>query len=76
MGLATPVDLHSVPGIISGGNWLRERRHVLSDELKKDLPSEQRSALEAELAAVEQEVAATRPKWWQWLFMHGVHPPR
>jgi hypothetical protein len=65
-----------VPGIISGSNWLRERRRVLSDELKKDLSGEQRTALEAELAAVDQQMAAARPKWWQWLFMHGVRPPR
>jgi hypothetical protein len=64
-----------VPGIIDGRAWLAERRRFLRDELAKDPDEQQRSALEAELAAVEAELEAGRPRWWRWV-LGGFRLPR
>ncbi len=52
-------------GIIAGRAWLIERRQFLHEELAKDPPEDQRSVLESELAAVDQELAAKHHRWWR-----------
>jgi len=61
-----------VPGIIDGRAWLTQRQRFLRDELAKQPDDQHRSALEAELAAVEDELGASRRRWWHWLL--GVRP--
>lgn len=63
-----------MPGIIDGGDWLANRRRFLQEELAKDPPAEQRSAIEAELATMEQELAASRRHRRRWL-LWGARPP-
>jgi len=63
-----------VPGIVDGRSWLTERSRFLKEELAKDPDSEQRTAMEAELAAVEQELALKRRHWRRWLFWGGRIP--
>ncbi len=55
-----------MPGIIDGRAWLANRRAFLQGEMAKEPPpeGEQRAAIEAELAAVDQELAAGRRHWW------------
>ncbi len=62
-----------MPGIVNGRAWLSERRRFLQEELAKDPPEEQRAVLEAELAAVSQEMAGKQHHWWRWLL--GARPP-
>jgi hypothetical protein len=62
-----------MPGIVSGSNWLSERRRFLQEELAKEPPEEQRTILESELAAIDQEIGRNRRHWWRWLF--GARPP-
>jgi hypothetical protein len=68
-----------MPGIIDGRAWLVNRRAFLQGELTKEPPpeGEQRTALETELAAVDQELAAARGHWWRRLLwgIGGVRPP-
>ena len=52
-------------GIIEGRAWLTERRQFLQEELAKDPPEDQRVILESELAAVNQELASKRHRWWR-----------
>jgi hypothetical protein len=63
-----------VPGIISGGSWLANRRRFLQEELAKDPAPEQRATIEAELAAVDRELAGSHRRWWRWLIW-GYKPP-
>src|ERR1700738_4560405 len=65
-----------MPGIISGGAWLSDRRHFLQEELAKDPPPapDQRAVLEAELAAVNQQLADRKRHWWRSL-RWGSRPP-
>jgi len=58
-----------VPGIINSRQWLKERQRVLRAELEKELPAEQRQAIEAELARLQPEADQTRRRWWRrWIF--------
>ncbi|MGH9126476.1 MAG: hypothetical protein ACRDZ8_17375 [Acidimicrobiales bacterium] len=61
-----------MPGIVNGRAWLSERRRFLQEELAKDPPEEQRAAIEAELAAVDQQIGQSGGHWWRWLF--GARP--
>ncbi|MDQ6615473.1 MAG: hypothetical protein M3083_12190 [Actinomycetota bacterium] len=63
-----------MPGIINGRSWLSTRRDALQAGLAKDPPDEQRAAIEAELAAVDRELATSRHRWWRWL-LPGSQPP-
>jgi hypothetical protein len=54
-----------VSGIIQGKAWLSERRRFLQEELAKDPPEDERSVLESELAAVDQEMASKHHRWWR-----------
>jgi hypothetical protein len=63
-----------MPGIINGRAWLQARHRFLEEELAKDPEPEQRSALEAELAAVDQELGASKHRWWR-LLLWGTRPP-
>jgi hypothetical protein len=54
-----------VSGIIEGKAWLIERRRFLQDELAKDPPEDQRDVIASELAAVDQELASKRHRWWR-----------
>ncbi|MDQ1359435.1 MAG: hypothetical protein QOJ52_619 [Acidimicrobiaceae bacterium] len=63
-----------MPGIISGRAWLQERHRFLQEELAKDPAPEHRAVLEAELAAVDQELGASKQRWWRSL-LWGTRPP-
>jgi len=65
-----------MPGIISGGAWLSNRRRFLEEELAKDPPpsAEQREALETELTAVKEQLAVGRGRRLGWL-LWGGRPP-
>ena len=60
--------------IIDGRQWRRDRQRHLRAELDKDLPDDQRAAIEAELSALEVETEKDRGHWWQWFFL-GTRPP-
>jgi hypothetical protein len=60
--------------IIDGRQWRRERLHHLRAELEKELPDDQRAAIQAELSALEAEAGRDRGHWWQW-FLLGSRPP-
>jgi hypothetical protein len=54
-----------MPGIVNGGAWLSRRRRFLEEELAKNPPAEQRAAFDAELAKVNEELGASRRRWWR-----------
>jgi hypothetical protein len=63
-----------VSGIVDGRAWRAERRRRLRAELEKDLTDDQRQPVEAELAALEQEIKSHRRPLWRWLVWGGRKP--
>jgi hypothetical protein len=64
-----------MPGIVDGRAWLVQRKQFLTEELAKDHDAEQRAAIEAELAAVDAELASKHRHWWRWM-LWGARPPQ
>jgi hypothetical protein len=62
-----------VPGIVNGRAWLSERRRFLQEELAKDPADDQRAAIEAELASLDEEAGSKKHHWFSWLL--GSRPP-
>lgn len=60
-------------GIIDGKAWRAERRRRLRAELEKDLTDEQKAPIEAELAALEDEIRVSRRH--RWLFWSRAPGP-
>jgi hypothetical protein len=70
--IARTLDL--MPGIVNGRAWLSDRRRFLREELAKDPSPEQRAAIAADLAQVDQELSSSQRRWWRAL-LWGARPP-
>ena len=66
--------MEAMPGIIDGRDWLANRRRFLQEQLAKDPTAEQRAAIEAELADLDQELTTSRRHRRRWSFW-GARPP-
>jgi hypothetical protein len=66
--------LGTMPGIISGRDWLETRLRHLEAALEGDLDAEERTAIQAELEELRREAQAAKRRRLRWLIIGGRLP--